>query len=374
MATVFIETNKGKKRTSYSVKYRDPRSGKWKIYKTYRRRRDAEEARGDLRDWITLGKLSRIEESRKKIAIMSFSEVGNLLIEKWNDRLERGELSPKTVIEYQSWCRGLIKHFDKTLLLEMTKDDLLGKQKADLKNHSAVTANRNLFVTKQVFKHALEIGAIHKDPSTEVHYLSEKAHERNRYLLPPGIEVLLSASQRTKAKSYLPALIYLGVEHGASKQECLSLKWSDINFKYEDTGLIHFFRTKNRCERTDYLMPGTKKALLSWREHLLGLRKRSKLDTVDSDLVFSHADGSPIKSIKSAWMATCDLAGFRDLHFHDLRHTFCSNLILSGGGLKDAKDMIGHSELAMTDRYSHLPQQYKRVLQERLSQHYNEGK
>ena len=55
-----------------------------------------------------------------------------------------------------------------------------------------------------------------------------------------------------------------------------------------------------------------------------------------------------------AWRAVCELAGPEDFHFHDLRHTYCSNLMLSGVDLKDVKEIIGHKDLAMTDRYAHL--------------------
>lgn len=40
-------------------------------------------------------------------------------------------------------------------------------------------------------------------------------------------------------------------------------------------------------ERTDYLMPQTKQALLDWKEHQMLMRKRRKIDPNGSDLVFS---------------------------------------------------------------------------------------
>jgi site-specific recombinase XerD len=64
------------------------------------------------------------------------------------------------------------------------------------------------------------------------------------------------------------------------------------------------------------------------------------------------------------------MAGFDDLNYHDLRHTFCSNLILSGSDLKDVKEMIRHKDLSTTDRYSHLTAIHKKHNQERLAAHY----
>ena len=76
--------------------------------------------------------------------------------------------------------------------------------------------------------------------------------------------------------------------------------------------------------------------------------------------------------LRACW-AALKFAGIEDFHFHDLRHTFCPNLILAGGGSKDAKEMIGHSDAAMTDRYTHLADLRKRNLQLLLSNHYENG-
>ena len=131
--------------------------------------------------------------------------------------------------------------------------------------------------------------------------------------------------------------------------------------------MIKLFRTKNQRLRTEYLMPRSKKALLSWKEHQEWMRKKKKIYHNQSDLVFSHLDGSPIKSIRNSWKAICKITGYSDLHFHDLRHTFCSNLILSGASLKEVKEMIGHSDIAMTDRYSHLTSEHKLHRQKKLA-------
>ena len=85
-------------------------------------------------------------------------------------------------------------------------------------------------------------------------------------------------------------MIFLGAEHGASKQEILSLRWSDIDFDFRDSGLVRFYRTKNVKERTDCLMPNTKEALLHWKKHQLLMRRKKKIDYNESDIVFSHHD------------------------------------------------------------------------------------
>lgn len=370
MATVFIQKNKGQVRVSYAVKFKDPFTGKTKYYKTYPRLRDAQDAANDLRALLNSGKISAIRENRTKINFTTFEQVGESLKQEWLDRNEREELKQTTLDEYFYRLNFLNRRFGKRVLCEISATELKAYQKEILTELSAVSSNRSLFIIKQVFKHGMKIKAVIENVSEQITYLSEKKHERNNYLLPEMIDTLVTACRNNRAKFYLPALIYLGAEHGASRQEALSLEWSDINFDYDDKGIIHFFRIKNGHERTEYLMPRTRKALLEWRDHLERKRKMFKIRVPKSQYVFSHINGEPIQRFNSAWRSVCRVAGFKNLHFHDLRHTFCSNLLLSGADIKRVKEMIGHKDLSMTDRYTHLTLKHKSLCQERLAAHY----
>lgn len=171
----------------------------------------------------------------------------------------------------------------------------------------------------------------------------------------------------------MPAIIYLGAEHAAAKQEIIDLNWEDVVFDYGDTGLIKFFRTKNKRKRTEFLMPRSREALLSWRNHLELKRKKLKIIEPKSDRVFCRIDGTPIKRFDRAWKASLKEAGITGFHFHDLRHTFASNMLLSGASLKDVKEMMGHSDISMTDRYSHLTFSHIIQKQSKLADHYQNG-
>jgi integrase len=367
MATVNIVKCIREKGIRYQVYYKDPYSGRKKYYKTFTKQREAQQASNDLRALLDTGKLPN---QKLRIRMMTFSEVADELVTDWNLKRQTGELRPKVVDDYVYTLNVVKKDFGHMLLGEISEDQIKSYRAKVAYELSNVSSNKRLAVIKKVCAMGVALNAVFDNPAKGIKILSEKDHERNRYLLPNEIFTLVEGSKSTKAKHYLPVLIYLGCEHGASKQEALSLKWSDINFDFENSGMIRFYRTKTGHERTEYLMPHTKIALLHWKKHQELMRKRRGVDGGDSDLVFSHFDGSPIKCFNRAWWAALEVAGIKDFHFHDLRHCFCSNLLLSGGSLKDAKEMIGHKDISMTDRYSHLTLEHKRLKQQQLSEYY----
>jgi len=370
MATVLVQKCIGKRGTTYAVRYTDPLSGRKKHYKSYKKYKLAHRAANDLRALLDGGDV--VENKSQKISAMTFEGVAEVLKEQWTIQLSQNELSKKTYQDYCMWLKRLNQAFGKSLLCQISKEDILSYRMKEAEKNSNVSANKYLAIIKKVFKCGVELNAIKSDPSKEIKKLSEKDHVRDRFIFPHELASLIKASYQTRAKFYLPAIIYLGAEHGASRQEILSLKWPNINFEFSAKGLITFFRTKTGRKRTEYLMPRTKQAILEWKEHQEWMRKRKKFENLkfDIDLVFSHLDGKPITRFDKAWKEACGIAGLKDLHFHDLRHTFCSNLILSGADLKSTKEMIGHADIGMTDRYSHLTMNYKLILQKRLAEHY----
>jgi site-specific recombinase XerD len=368
MATVTIQKRKNKKANSYVITYKDPKTGEKKYYKTLRKHRIAQQEANNLRALLDAGQKPKAK--KEKLSALTFHEVSTSLREEWSERLSNKDLAEKTVDDYIIWLNVLEREYGKRLLCDFDTDEILKFRNDIAEKKSKIASNKYLSIFKKVFQHGLELGAVTFDPSASITKLSEKEHERNRFLFPYEIDQLIEVSQQTRAKFYLPAMIYLGAEHGAAKQEILGLKWSKIHFDYGERGLITLFRTKNRKERTDVLMPRTKKALLEWHAHQKWMRHRKKINQVKTDLVFAHLDGSPRKSFNKAWWKVLEIAGIKDFHFHDLRHTFCSNLILSGVGLKEVSEMIGHKDITMTNRYTHITTGHRASMQDLLSDHY----
>jgi integrase len=68
-----------------------------------------------------------------------------------------------------------------------------------------------------------------------------------------------------------------------------------------------------------------------------------------------------------AWMTALKRAELSDFRFHDLRHTAASYLAMNGAGLREIADILGHKTLAMVQRYSHLTQDHKAAVVERMA-------
>ena len=179
-----------------------------------------------------------------------------------------------------------------------------------------------------------------------------------------------SPRNRVNSRVYLRVAILLAIEHGASMQEIVDLTWDQIDL---ERGLIRFHRTKNKRTRTHDLMPGTRVALVRYRDQLKAERTKRGIDLPVAGQALAHLDGMPRKTIKDAWGRSVERAGLADYRFHDNRHTYCSNLMLAGLDLKDVKELIGHGDIRMTDPYAHLSPARKRQAQARLAEHYGDA-
>jgi len=79
-----------------------------------------------------------------------------------------------------------------------------------------------------------------------------------------------------------------------------------------------------------------------------------------SPFVFNNRSGEPFKDIRTQFTTVLRRAGIKKIRFHDLRHTFASQLVMSGVDLNTVRELLGHADLKTTLIYAHLSQDHKK--------------
>ena len=52
-------------------------------------------------------------------------------------------------------------------------------------------------------------------------------------------------------------------------------------------------------------------------------------------------------------------AEIENVRFHDLRHTYASYLVMEGVDIRTVQELLGHADIMMTVRYSHLAPEHQ---------------
>jgi integrase len=132
---------------------------------------------------------------------------------------------------------------------------------------------------------------------------------------------------------------------GMRRGEILSLKWDQIR-----GGFIYLEKTKTN-ESRQIPVSDALEALFKDIRQKDGLRYEH---------VFTFR-GKPIeRDLHVGFNAAVKRAGLVGFRFHDLRHTFASQMVLNGGSLKAVQEILGHKSMTMTLRYAHLTGESKR--------------
>ena len=169
---------------------------------------------------------------------------------------------------------------------------------------------------------------------------------RTRWITKAESATLIAAARQNLQAPHLPDFIILALNTGMRKQEMLGLEWRRVDFQQ---GLIYLegMHTKTARRRTIPLNQNAKSALLS------RMRFRSKY-CPDSSWVFTNKEGERINNVKKSFSNACRKAGIEDFRIHDMRHTCAAWLVTSGKDLQVVRDLLGHTTIAMTERYAHL--------------------
>lgn len=227
------------------------------------------------------------------------------------------------------------------------------------------TVNRDIGRLQGVLSKAVEWGFLPVHPLARLRKLKGADDSRVRYLQDDEDQRLWAAlarreqrlrEQRASGNEWLRArnqperevwpadgyadhlepMIVLALNTGMRRGEITSLRWDDIDFASRHVR-VRVGNAKTSKARRIALNDSVVSALLRWQAKHDG-----------SSLLFN------VTTIYSSWESIMDDADIDDFHFHDLRHTFASRLVMKGVDLNTVRELMGHSDIRMTLRYAHL--------------------
>ena len=230
------------------------------------------------------------------------------------------------------------------------------------------TCNREIATLKAALRRAHKWGFLEATPLTDV-TIEKVDNERKRFLdkdeekrLRSALDVRDAEGRAARArgnewrqergKELLPALgsddyadhltpaVLLSLNTGLRKGELIALEWTDINLS-ENLLTVRATAAKSKKSRHVPLNPEAVRVLKRWQRQ----QPEGRL--------------FPVKDFKTAWNSLMDASKIALFRWHDLRHTFASNLVMAGVDLNTVRELLGHADLQMTLRYAHLAPEHK---------------
>jgi len=204
-----------------------------------------------------------------------------------------------------------------------------------------------LQIVRQIFNEAKRRGVfVGENPVSRVK-IPKIDNRRLRFLTHEEADALLAELLKSDREAWEMAL--LSLHCGLRAGEIFKLTWADIDAGHR---LIAIKDPKSGRSRFAHMTGDIKDMLLS------------KEIGKPSALLYPGPGGALRREVPRSIKEAIDSLGFnkgredrRDkVVFHSLRHTFASWLVQNGVDLYTVKELLGHSSLAMTERYSHLAQ------------------
>jgi len=199
-----------------------------------------------------------------------------------------------------------------------------------LQKVSPVTVNIELRHIKAAFSKAVEWDFMEENPMKGVKQLKVRASNLPKFLNVEQIGLLLEAIDNPE--HYVLFSFYAGT--GCRRTEALSLRWHEIDL---ENGLVTFSNTKNGKAR-----------IVPLRKTLVNLlydypRTEEKVFPFDDSYV------------SKLFRRYADKIGLpKSLKLHSLRHSFLTYAVATSKNLRGAQSLAGHSNVTVTEVYTHL--------------------
>lgn len=216
---------------------------------------------------------------------------------------------------------------------------------------------------KSFFFYAEKEGYILKNPCLNVTIPNQNEFKMNKKLVPEyftneEIKLLKKAFKGHKLENLVLTALGTGLRQG----ELLALKWENVNLEQqylevkETMKKVYVFDTDGNKEIKTLIQKP--KTLHSIRKVDLPKKIVNLLKKIphNSNFVFSDEQGKPYsaKTVFGNWKKVLKDNNIPHKKFHSLRHTYATMLLTKGVDLKTVQDLMGHSDITITQIYLHV--------------------
>ena len=219
------------------------------------------------------------------------------------------------------------------------------------RDHGRRSQGRALSALRTFFRWACRVGEAAANPAQRVR--TPKAPQLlPRHLRPGEIEALLTAPAGDEPMAQRDrAILELLYATGLRVAELVALDWRDLELKERVLRTLG----KGGKERMVPFGRPAQTALRAWRGGWSALRERhtnSAEEPLFVNLRGERLTDRSVRRILDRYVdATATAAG---VHPHTLRHTFATHLLEGGADLRAIQELLGHSSLSTTQRYTHV--------------------
>ncbi|MEO1083360.1 MAG: tyrosine recombinase XerC [Acidobacteriota bacterium] len=214
------------------------------------------------------------------------------------------------------------------------------------------TQARRLSTVRSFFRWACREGRVPENPASAVR-TPKLEKTLPRHLRPGEVEDLLEVEERDGPLADRDrAIAEVLYATGLRVSELVSLNWPDVDLKARVLRVVG----KGGKERMVPFGRPASDALRVWQQQWTEVRAGHS-GRVDEDPIFLNFRGGRLSD--RAVRLVLDRrqqagGGLQSVHPHMLRHSFATHLLEEGADLRTIQELLGHSSLGTTQRYTHV--------------------
>ena len=294
--------------------------------------------------------------------------LGEFIIEHFTPWARAHQKQAQATLDALQACFGDL--YDRELRAVSAFDIERFKAKRKKDGIAPATVNRDLDRIRKVYSCAVEWDFIADHPmrkvkrlkvdNARVRYLTDAEESRLRNALSARETERRASRDRHNAwhaergskghaqwpddgfTDHLMPLVLVALNTGLRRGELFALDWRSVNLPLRIL-TVEAGNAKSGKTRHVPLNDEAQDVLTRWRRQGNG-----------KGLVFPGVGGARMTNINKSWDGLTTAAEMPDFNFHDLRHTFASRLVMAGVDLNTVRELLGHADIKMTLRYSHL--------------------